>query len=129
MWLIKHLTDILFFLAFGLLMYLLFCPEARSEEWSDEQIVNAIFRAEGGYEATYLYGIRSVSYDTEDEARRICFNTVRNNRKRFSDYGYKQYATYLEFLASRYCPINADNDNGTNKYWLRNVLYFLGGEA
>ena len=108
------LTLFLFFPAWGWAM-----------EYSDEQIVNAIFQAEGGYKAQYLYGIRSVSYKDEAEARRICFNTVRNNRKRYADYGYKKYATYLEFLASRYCPVGCDNDRGTNKYWLKNVRYFL----
>ena len=91
----------------------------------DRQIVNAIFKAEGGYNATYLYGIKSVSYETEQEARRICFNTVKNNRKRYKDYGYKKYNTYLEFLASRYCPVDCDNDRGTNQYWLKNVKFFL----
>jgi hypothetical protein len=96
------------------------------KEYSNEQIVNAIYKAEGSNKAQYLYGIRSVSYDNPAEARRICFNTVRNNRKRYADYGYKQYKTYLEFLQSRYCPINAKNDpKGLNKNWLKNVKYFL----
>ena len=109
--------------------FMFFCGSFQNifaDEWSDEQIVNAIFKAEGGYLAEYLYGIRSVSYDTEAEARRICFNTVRNNRKRFADYGHEQFDSYLEFLASRYCPVNAENDpNGLNDNWLSNVNYFL----
>ncbi|MFA5388841.1 MAG: hypothetical protein WC312_03705 [Candidatus Omnitrophota bacterium] len=106
-------------------MVILFIATARGEEYTDEQIVRAIFLAEGGYKVQYLYGIRSVKYSDINEARRICFNTVRNNRRRYADYGYKKYKTYLEFLASRYCPIGCDNDSGTNKYWLRNVKYFL----
>ena len=96
-----------------------------AEEINNEKLADAIFLAEGGYNAEYLYGIRSVNYDTEQEARRICLNTIKNNRKRFAEYGYKNYKTYLEFLASRYCPIDCDNDTGTNKYWLKNVRYFL----
>ena len=95
-------------------------------KYSDKQIVEAIYKAEGGDKATYLYGIRSVPYDTPEEARRICFNTVRNNRRRYKEYGHEKYGTYLEFLASRYCPIGADNDpKGLNKNWLKNVRYFL----
>jgi len=112
-------------LAILVTLILCFAVKAHAEEYSDEQIVNAIFQVEGGYKARYLYGIRSVSYRNEAEARRICFNTVRNNRKRYADYGYKQYDTYLEFLASRFCPIGCDNDRGTNKYWLKNVRWFL----
>lgn len=95
--------------------------------YTDEQIVNAIFQAEGGYKATYLYGIRSVSYKDEAEARQICLNTIRNNRKRFANQ--TKYEDYLEFLASRYCPVGAKNDpNGLNQHWLRNVKWFLERE-
>lgn len=92
-------------------------------DWTDTEIVNAIYKAEGGAKAQYLYGIRSVKYRDEAEARRICFNTVRNNRKRFQNQS--KYDNYLEFLASRYCPVGCDNDRGANKYWLKNVRYFL----
>jgi len=95
-------------------------------EYTNEEIVNAIYKAEGADKATYLYGIRSVSYDTPEEARQICFNTVRNNRKRYQNYGHDKYSTYLEFLQSRYCPIGADNDpKGLNNHWLKNVKFFL----
>jgi len=91
-----------------------------------EKLADAIFLAEGGYGAGYLYGIRSVSYDTESEARRICINTINNNKKRYMEYGYKKHKTYLEFLASRYCPIGAKNDpKGLNKNWIKNVIFFL----
>ena len=94
--------------------------------YTNDQIANAIFLAEGGYKAKYLYGIVSVKYKNESEARKICLNTIRNNRKRYTDYGYKKYDTYLEFLASRYAPIGVANDpNNLNRNWLRNVQYFL----
>ena len=114
---------------FGIVMCFLIllglCFVVEGADWTDTEIVNAIYKAEGSEGATFLYGIRSVKYDTPEEARRICFNTVRNNRKRYADYGYKEYKTYLEFLASRYCPIGCENDRGENKYWLKNVLWFL----
>lgn len=96
--------------------------------WTNDEIVNAIFLAEGGYKAQYLYGIRSVSYKDEAEARKICFQSVINNRKRYAKYGYKNYKTYLEFLASRYCPTTGNlskAERELNQYWLKNVLYFL----
>lgn len=91
--------------------------------WTDTEIVDAIYLAEGGAKAQYAYGIRSVPYNSIEEARRICLNTVRNNRKRFSKQ--TKYKDYLSFLSSRYCPIGCGNDIGTNKYWLKNVRYFL----
>ena len=115
----------------GLILVVIFalcggCKKAYA--YTNTEIVNAIYKAEGGSKATYAYGIRSVSYDSIEEARRICFNTVRNNRKRFAKQ--TKHTDYLTFLASRYCPVNCDNDTGTNKYWIKNVRYFLaeGGD-
>ena len=89
----------------AILAALLCASLARAEEaWTDTQIVQAIYRAEGGLKAEYFYGIRSVRYRDIAEARRICHNTVRNNRRRYAQYGHKQYPDYLSFLASRYCP-------------------------
>ena len=97
-----------------------------AQEWSNEEIVNAIFKAEGGYKAQYLFGIRSIKCEGYENCRQICYNTVRNNRKRFKEYGYKDYDTFLEFLASRYAPIGVSNDpKGLNKNWLKNVRFFL----
>jgi len=97
-----------------------------AEDWSDIEIADAIYLAEGGAKAKVPYGILSVKVKDEAEARQVCLNTIRNNRKRYADYGHKQYATYLEFLASRYCPIGAGNDpKGLNQNWLKNVKYFL----
>jgi len=91
--------------------------------FTDSELADAIFKAEGGYKAQYLYGIRSVSYKTEVEARKICLNTIRNNKKRFLQQ--TEYKDYLDFFSSRYCPVGCDNDRGTNRYWLKNVKYFL----
>lgn len=94
--------------------------------YTDNQIADAIFQAEGGPKAKIPYGILSVKVKDEAEARKVCLNTVRNNRKRYTDYGYKQYDTYLEFLASRYAPVGAGNDpHNLNQNWIKNVKYFL----
>lgn len=107
-----------------------FLPKTHTDaEWTDEQIVNAIYKAEGGAKAQYLYGIVSVSYEDEAEARRICFNTVRNQRDRHAQHGDCGYK-FLECLQRRYCPVGAKNDpNGLNKNWIHNVRYFLNKEA
>jgi len=97
-----------------------------TNNYTNEQIVNAIFKAEGGYKAKYLYGIRSVQYKDEADARRICLNTVRNNRTRFIKQ--TKHKNYLEFLASRYCPTKGNLSNAEQKLnhnWLNNVRYFL----
>ena len=92
---------------------------------TDEVIVNAIYLAEGGAKTRYPYGI--VSIDTKGDceyARKLCFNTVRNNKKRFRNQS--KYTDYIEFLGSRYCPVGAKNDpTGLNKNWVKNVKYFI----
>lgn len=99
------------------------CQPAYCNEIDDYELARAIFKAEGGLKADYLFGIRSVKYDTPAEAWQICLNTIRNNKIRFQNQS--KYNDYLTFLASRYCPIGCDNDRGTNKYWLRNVRFHL----
>ena len=109
-----------------LIPFLLIASPLCADEWTDNQIVNAIYKAEGGDKAQYPFGIRSVKCEGYNECRQICLNTVRNNHKRYANYGYKQFGTYLEFLASRYAPIGANNDpKGLNKNWLKNVRWFL----
>lgn len=109
----------------SLFLFLIFFS-FNAHAWTDEEICNAIFWAEGGYKAKYLYGIRSVKYKNEKEARQICLNTIKNNRIRYEKWGHKKYKTFLEFLASRYAPLNAKNDKmGLNKNWLKNVKYYL----
>jgi hypothetical protein len=110
-------------IAFLLTIILAFCfGMAHAQDHTDEAICQAIWKAEGGVRATYAYGIRSVHYANISEARHICLRTIRNNRVRYARYGYQQYPTYLEFLASRYCPVQA---HPKNRYWLRNVSYWL----
>jgi len=91
-------------------------------------IVNAIYKAEGGKKTKYPYGIVSIDTKGDEEyARKICYNTVRNNKVRFKNQ--TKYKDYIEFLGSRYCPIGASNDpNNLNKNWVTNVKYFIDKE-
>jgi len=88
--------------------------------YTDAQIANAIFKAENSVK--YPYGIKSIdTYGDPVYARKICLNTIRNNRKRFAKQ--TQYKDFIEFLGSRYCPVSA---HPLNSNWVRNVNYFLG---
>lgn len=101
------------------LAYAQLCPTL--DQWAD-----AIFQAEGRYKATYLYGIRSIKYKDEAEARRICKNTVYNTLVKYRAQRCEEGESDLDCLSRRYCPLNADNDSkGINKNWKKNVAYFL----
>ena len=71
-------------------------------DYQDGHLCDAIFAAEGGLKAKYLYGITSVPYSNIKDARQICMNTIRNQRTRHRKH--KCGLTYIECLAKRYCP-------------------------
>ena len=104
-----------------------FIPSARAEtiqtEYSNSEIADAIYLAEGSERAVKPFGILSVPCNGYDDCRQICLNTIRNNKIRFKKQN--KYDDFITFLGSRYCPVGCENDNGTNRFWLRNVLYFL----
>ena len=111
-------------------MFLLIAVSAQAQQFSMtrqqvEKLADAIYISEGGNATVFPYGIKSVSCKGETACRRICINTINNNVKRFNNYGYKKHETYLEFLASRYCPIGAKDDpTGLNKNWIKNVRFY-----
>lgn len=89
------------------------------------QLANAIYKAENSKK--YPYGIKSINTNSNEVyARKICKNTIVNNIKRFEDSGESEYLT---FLANRYCPVNSIDDNGTNRFWKNNVVYFLNKDG
>ncbi len=90
--------------------------------YSDSQIADAIYKAENSVK--YPYGIKSINtYGNKEYARKICLNTIRNNRKRFAKQ--TKYTNFIEFLGSRYCPTTIKSEYKLNKNWVRNVNYYL----
>lgn len=97
--------------------------------WTNQQIVNAIYLAEGGNLAKYPYGIRSVRCATNAQCYKVCLRTVENNRLRYRKYGFKKYKNFISFLATRYCPVGSRTATPAevrlNKFWEGNVLWAL----
>jgi len=91
-------------------------------------MVRAVYNAEGGPDATFLYGIRSVHYSSPEEARRICERSVINSIKRWNKSG--RPCDFVEFMSRRYCPVHAPNDpHGVNRYWVKNVRFYLAHQS
>jgi hypothetical protein len=87
--------------------------------FSDVQIANSIYWAEGGNKTNHPYGIL-VKYKNTSP-RQACLNTIAHARRDWNGKG-----DFLGFLAKRYCPIGAKNDpTGLNKNWLTNVRFYL----
>jgi hypothetical protein len=90
-----------------------------------DQILNAIYLAEGGKKAKKPFGILAVNCSGENHCREIAKRTVLNSYQRWLKTNRKQ--TFLQHLQKTYAPIGAKNDpKGLNKNWLGNVSYFLG---
>lgn len=124
-WILILITS-LFLIFFSFFVIVAESQASEASEYTDDQIVEAIYYAEGAEKAVKPFGILSVPCYGYADCRQICLNTVRNNRKRYAQYGYKQFDTYLEFLASRYAPIGASNDpKNLNQNWLKNVKSIL----
>ena len=85
--------------------------------YTDNEIANAIYHAEGGSHTNYPYGIKSVK---TNNPRRVCLNTIKNNRIRFTKQ--TEYTDFIEFLGSRYCPPKAHK---LNENWVKNVKAYL----
>ena len=91
------------------------------DQWAD-----AIYLAEGGASADYLYGIRSVKYKDKAEARAICIRTVERTLYSRRAQRCKAGESDIDCLSRRYAPIGSGNDpGGLNRHWAKNVLYFL----
>ncbi len=99
------------------------------DNYNNSDYVRAVYLAEGGEKAQYPYGIRSVHCDSRLQCKRCCEKTIENNRIRFAKYGHKRFKTYLEYLASRYCPSSGRTltqaELNLNKNWIRNVSWLL----
>jgi hypothetical protein len=92
-----------------------------SPVWADtnDQIANAIYKAEGGARTSHPYGI--LTHYKHTTPRQACLNTITHAKKDWDGRG-----DFISFLGSRYCPVGAANDpNGLNKNWVANVKYFL----
>lgn len=84
------------------------------------QVVDAIYWAEGGVTTRHPFGVLSVKCEGYDECRQVCFNTVRNNWFRWEMQGAQ--GDFIKYLAGVYCPVGADNDpRGLNRHWVGNV--------
>jgi hypothetical protein len=93
---------------------------AQAQEPSYSAITDAIYAAEGGRQAIKPFGVLSVPCSDYADCRRVCYNTVRNNHRRWIKAG--RPGEYLRFLQKRYAPIGAENDpKNLNDNWYRNV--------
>ena len=110
-------TVLLILICFGV------CFAGNWEDYSNNQIVNAIYWAEGGKSTSHPYGI--LAHYEHTTPRQACINTIKHVRRDFKGENWLGL-DFVEFLASRYAPIGASNDpSNLNVNWVKNVKSLL----
>lgn len=95
-----------------------------SMAYTTDQWANAIYKAENS--KNHPYGVM-VKY-RHTSPRQACINTIRHQWHNYSNLPLKtrQAIDFTTYLGRHYAPIGCINDNGTNKFWVKNVNYWLG---
>jgi len=93
---------------------------AQAQVLDADKIANAIYRAEGGPQASVPYGILTVKIGNAAQARHVCLATIRNNWRCWQQAG--RPGDFIDFLADHYCPLSADPAGNAN--WKRNLRFF-----
>ena len=112
-------------IALAIVVFFMLSREAMAGEpfYSNDQIADAIYLAEGGAKTNHPYGI--LAHYKHTTPRQACINTIKSARIRFAKQ--TKETDFVYFLSLTYCPIGASNDpTGLNENWLKNVRYFLG---
>jgi hypothetical protein len=116
---IKSIVLVVFFISSSI-------PAYSSTPEYFNQVVDAIYKAEGGAKTRHPYGIVSIpTYGDKKLAKKYCYNTVKNQWARHERHFCGK--DYLTCLRDRYAPLAASNDpKGLNRNWLKNVKTFMG---
>lgn len=105
--------------ALWLLCFVLMATMSYAQDYTNAEIADTIYLAEGGAKTNHPYGILTRYHSTSP--RQACLNTIVHARRDWDGTG-----DFIVFLGSRYCPVGAENDpTGLNKNWVKNVNYFL----
>ena len=107
---------ILFCLVFIISGYL--CYKLCAQDYTNEQIADAIYKTEGGDRAKVPYGVLSIK---TNDPRGVCINTIKKQRIRHKKHDCN--SDFITCLGNRYCPVSSDSKG--NKNWVKNVKYFL----
>lgn len=86
----------------------------RALAYDENRLANAIYRAEGGKQASVPYGITTVKVQSAWQARSICLRMIRRAKATWDGRG-----DFIAHLGQTYCPPSADPRGHRN--WVRNV--------
>jgi hypothetical protein len=90
---------------------------ANAEEYTNDRIADAIFRAENS--TSHPYGI--LAHYKHTTPRQACINTIKHAKRDWNGKG-----DFICFLQKRYAPIGVANDpHNLNSNWTKNVKHFL----
>jgi hypothetical protein len=105
------------------LLWLVLSPIlCQAQDYTNEQIADSIYKAEGGSKTSHPYGI--LKHYKTTTPRQACLNTISHSRRHYNEVC--RDIDFIQWLSLTYCPIGAKNDpQNLNKNWVGNVRYFL----
>ncbi len=117
------------------LTILFFAKSCSAQDYTTEQIADAIYLTEGGAKTKFPYGIKSLKYENRSDkkltkiewARKICINTINNHKKRHAKHACGK--DFVACLGDRYCPLTITSEYNLNKNWVSLVNHFLTKEV
>lgn len=98
------------------------CASAETiEGHTTEQWAKAIYISEGGKNTKHPYGVLAKYKHTSP--KQACINTVSHKYRLWVKSG--QHGSFTTFLGHSYAPVGCNNDLGTNRFWIKNVSYWI----
>lgn len=92
-----------------------------AQAYTVDQYADAIYKSEGGGKIRHPYGILKTYKHTT--ARQACKNTIIHQHRLWWNDGHR--GDFVAYLGAKYAPVGCNNDVGTNKYWVKNVNWWL----
>lgn len=98
------------------------------DQYSDNQIADAIYWAEGGTKTKYPYGIKSTKPATDADCRRMCKEIISLHKAVYKERPPVNHEDFINYLSHSYCPVTSDmgkEQQELNSNWPKNVKFFL----
>jgi len=85
---------------------------------NNDKLADAIYKAEGGVNTKYPYGVKSINtHGNKEYARKICINSIKSAKKRWTC----NDVDFITFLGKTYSP------PAINPHWVKNVKSLYKG--
>lgn len=100
--------------------------QGQSDAYTNEEICEAIFNAEGGEKSAKPYGLIYSDCETRAECYKVCVTTIKVYRRRFAKLNRRENPDFIKYVSRTWAPLQAGNDpQGLNQYHEKNLRWFI----